>query len=177
MTTYAKADRQAKAAMIRAIERYHPELRDAEVSVEMLLAYGPRDANGDLVSPALMSRGLQCLGKIRVLGLKDRVAGRGDAEMLLDGDHIDEWSEEELSAIIDHELTHLELQVADDGTVKRDDIDRPKLRIRPHDREYGWFDSVARRHAENSVEVRQARQLLDQHDTRQLYFPGFEAMA
>jgi len=177
MTTYAKADKQAKANMAHAMKRYHPELRDAEVSVDLLLAYGPRDANGDLVSPALTSKGLQCLGKIRVLGLKDRVAGRGDAEMLLDGDQIDEWSDEELAAIIDHELTHLELQVADDGTVKRDDIDRPKLRIRPHDREYGWFDSVARRHPEHSVEVRQARQLLDEHDTRQLYLPGFEAVA
>lgn len=172
MTTYALASDDLKDTLTSVMDEFHPHLRDAGVNVDILLAHATTDANGDTNGPALRLHGYACCATIRIVGLKDRVAGRGDAEMLVDGDRCDTWSEDQLRAIVDHELTHLELQVSDQGTVKRDDIDRPLLRIRKHDHQFGWFDCVARRHGKHSIEVQQAQQLTALAELRQLYLPG-----
>lgn len=49
---------------------------------------------------------------------------------------------------------------------------RPALKMRMHDREFGWFDEIARRHREHSIEIRQSTRLVE--DVGQLYF-GFAA--
>jgi hypothetical protein len=177
MTTYALANDDLKETLAAVLDEYHPHLRDAQVSVDVLLAHASTDANGDTSGPALRLHGYACVATIRIVSLKDRVAGRGDAEMLVDGDRCDTWSDEQLRAIFDHELTHLELQVSDQGNVRRDDIDRPLLRIRRHDHQFGWFDSVARRHGKHSIEVQQAHQLTAMAELRQLYLPGIPEVA
>lgn len=156
------------------MEQYHPALKENGVSIDIMLAHGPTNDEGDKLGPAVKHHGRACKAKIRVIGLKDRAAGRADAELILDGDVCDTWGDEEAAAIIDHELTHLELSTFEDGTIKRDDLERPKLRIRLHDIEFGWFDSVARRHKKHATEVQQAIELLDDHTFRQLYLPGVD---
>lgn len=173
MATYARGDSDLHKTVQDVMERYHGDLDDAEVTVTVLLAYGPRDAHGDPVGPAITVHGVPAWASIKVTSLRDRAAGMSDAIMLLDGDRIDEWSYEELEAVIDHELTHLELRVDERGNVKRDDLDRPRLAIRRHDWQFGWFDEVARRHGAASPEVRQAKQLAEASgDLYQLYLPG-----
>lgn len=172
MATYELAGKELQDALAAVLEQFHPHLRDAGVRVDLLLAHASADANGDIAGPALRHHGYQCFATIRIIGLKDRVAGRGDAELLLDGDRCDTWSGDQLQAILDHELTHLELKVADFGHVKRDDIERPLLRTRKHDHQFGWFDCVARRHGKHSVEVQQMERLASMPDLRQLYLPG-----
>ena len=173
MTTYEISTDELRDSLEAVMDLFHPHLRDAGLTVDILLAYAPRDGNDDPVGPALKLHGYECCGTIQIMNLKNRVAGRGDAELLLDGDNLDTWSEDQLRAILDHELTHLELQVDDHGHVKRDDINRPLLRMRNHDRQFGWFDCVARRHGGNSIEMQQAQQLTAMAELRQLYLPGF----
>lgn len=175
MSTYSLPNDDLKNALDNVMSQYHPHLRDAGLSVDILLAHAPTDANGDTVGPAIKLHGHACCATIRVLGLRDRVAGRGDAEMLVDGDKWNTWPEDQLRAILDHELTHLGLKVSDGGVVRRDDIGRPVLRLRHHDRQFGWFDAVARRHASASIEVQQASQLAGMSDLRQLYLPGMDS--
>jgi putative metallopeptidase len=73
------------------------------------------------------------------------------------------------SALIDHELQHFE-RVLDDESErpKSDAIGRPKLAMRKHDHQFGWFDEIAQRHGDASFEVRQAKQLIEH--SGQLYF-------
>lgn len=172
MTTYERSTNELNDSLAAVMEHYHPHLRDAGLAVEILRAYAPRDDNDDPVGPALKLHGYECCATIKILDLKNRVAGRGDAELLLDGDNLDTWSEDQLRAILDHELTHLELRVDDHGGVQRDDFGRPLLRIRKHDRQFGWFDCVALRHGMNSVEMQQATQITSVAELRQLYLPG-----
>lgn len=174
MTTYSLANDDLREHLDEVMSLYHPHLRDAGVRVDMLPAYAAQDMNGDTTGPAIKLGGHACYAVIRILGLRDRVAGRGDAEMVVDGDNWDTWDEDQLRAILDHELCHLELKVSDKGTVKRDDHDRPQLRLRQHDRHFGWFDAVARRHGSSSIEVQHASQLAAMADLRQLYLPGMD---
>ncbi len=175
MATYSSAPHEVHDVVSSVMERYHGGLCDAGVTVTVLFAYAPRDSNGDPVGPAIKVHGAPALASIKITSLRDRAAGLADSIMLIDGDRFDELSPEELEALIDHELTHLELKVDDQGAVKRDDLDRPAMKIRPHDWEFGWFDEVARRHGEKSVEVKQARKLAEASgDLYQLALPGME---
>lgn len=178
MTTYEKSTEDLNDSLATVMDRFHPHLRDAGLTVDILLAHAERDANDDPVGPALKHHDYECCATIKIMPLKDRVAGRSDTELLLDGDNFDTWPEDQLRAILDHELTHIELQVDDHGHVKRDDFGRPLLRIRKHDRQFGWFDCVARRHGMNSIEMQQATQITSVAELRQLYLPGMsEVMA
>lgn len=174
MSTYSLAQKAICDQVKKCLKQYHGALFDAGVTVDVLLAYARRDANGDPVGPAVMCGGYACVGRIRIVSLKERVAGRADVELLLDGDRWLEFDDEEQAAIIDHKLTHLELQVDDQG-LRRDDLDRPKLRIRKHDHQFGWFDEVVRRHGRDSIEWKQHEQF-SEASYKQLWLPGIEAV-
>lgn len=80
----------------------------------------------------------------------------------------------------------LEVVEGDDGTIKLkrdqqaeeetaskpvlDSAGRPKMRIRKHDRYFGWFDEVAKRWGPDSQESQQAQRFVE--ETGQLYFGG-----
>lgn len=174
MTCYALANPEVSECMLAVMEQYHGELHDVGVRVDILFAHADTDQNGDPKGPAIKHKGHGCAAQVRIMALRDRVAGRGDAEITLDGDEYDVWSGPQLRAILDHELEHLEVCYTGDGSLKRDDAGRPRLRLRPHDQEYGWFDAVARRHGEDSVEVRQSSRIVDREELQQLYLPGLD---
>ncbi len=101
----------------------------------------------------------------------DRAEGKADATVTVDGNRYDEWPLARLDAILDHELTHLELSLKD-GAVQCDDLGRPKLRMRKHDQQYGWFNEVAERHGEDAVEVLQLK-AATAYACKNGWLPGF----
>jgi hypothetical protein len=165
--TYEKAPPKVVKVVEKLSRTYHSPLTEAGVTVDVLFAHATTDDNGDPTGPAIKHHGYEVAGLARIVNLKDRTKGMADAEIVLDGDRWEEWSEETQAALIDHELTHFELSTDKDGHVKRDDLDRPKLRIRKHDRQFGWFDEIVRRHGKASFEHQQAAEFYANH--RQLY--------
>jgi hypothetical protein len=151
------------------LERYHGPLRDSGVTVDVLFAKPKPAGDGTIEADAvaLKHHGYQVAGLCKVNSYKLRVQKHADAEIVLDGERWPTWSDDEKDALIDHELEHLELKTDKQGNVVRDDVGRPKLRIRLHDHEFGWFDSVARRHGKHSFEVQQYEQFREAH--RQLW--------
>jgi hypothetical protein len=172
MSIFEKDDGRVGQVVAELLERYHGELAEAGVRFDLLLAEASTDDNGDPVGPALKSSGYTAAATVRILGLKDRAKGLGDAEIVVDGDRWPEWSAAERLAILDHELEHLTLAVDAEGAIKRDDLGRPRLKLRLHDRQFGWFDNVARRHGAASVEVGQASTIARLGELRQMYLPG-----
>lgn len=167
--TYEKAPAIVRRLIDSLLHQYHGELAEMKLKVDALLVKAPTDADGNPTGPALKAgSGYPAAASISIVKLKDRVMGRGDCEILIDGDRYPKWPETQVRAILDHELEHLEFT----GNV--DDIGRPKLKLRPHDIEFGWFDSVARRHGDTSVEVMQAKRFFGAKPLRQLYLPGWE---
>lgn len=168
MSTYDMAPPEVVAMVGEVMRAHHPELRDADVRVGVLMAYGPCDAEtGEVTGPAIRHGGYIAAACIRITQPRERALGMADAVMTLDGDRWEDWALETQRAIIDHELTHLST------TDKEDDHDRPRLKMRLHDQQFGWFDSVAQRHGEASLEIQQARTLAGQ--AGQLYFGFAEA--
>lgn len=164
-----------ETAMVAAVmEKYHPDLHDAELIVDVLVAFATKNEQGEPRGPALSHGGYPAIATVRVNSLKSRVLGQGDALITLDGDRWGDYSPEQQRAIIDHELTHLELITSDEGGVEGDDIGRPRLRLRKHDHQFGWFDAVVRRHGRHSVEWSQFK-LFQDTALKQTWLPGFES--
>lgn len=143
------------------------------VTVEAFLVFGPRNKHGIQTGPALQVHGCQAAACIRASKLEERVAGRSDAIIHIDGDRLKHWPVATLMAVLDHELQHIELEKNTSGVPVLDDIGRPKIRMRPHDHDFGWFDVIAKRHGAAAVEVCQAS-VFASDELQQLYFPGLE---
>lgn len=155
------------------MEKYHGGLFDAEVTVDVLFA--SRKNEGDDAPVKL--HGVPCLACIRTVPYKARVLGGADLEITIDKEEWEETCEETRIATLDHELTHRTLQVDRDGQVKRDDLERPLFNVVEHDFHFGWFASTALRHGAKSIEVVQARQMIESDRWQtciQRFLPGLE---
>lgn len=151
----------------------HKPLLDANVTVDLVFAFGERDEDGNLLTNALNKNGIPALGITRKISLKDRALGRADAEIALDGDWWQQKSsEEQQAALLDHELHHIACKMKK-GQFCYDNLGRPELKLRKHDVEVGWFACIAERHGANSVEQIQAKIVLDRFG--QYLFPSLVA--
>lgn len=156
----AEAGEVILAQVSELIRQYHPALEKAGVRVDVLeVTRDEEPKQGEMPKPVLKLHGVPCLALAKLVSARERAKGGGDAEIQVDVAAYDGMTVEQQRALLDHELTHFELKLKD-GQAARDAGGRPKLSIRPHDYDFGWFDAVALRHREHSGEVRQAKDLL-----------------
>ena len=148
----------------------HKPLLDARVKIDFVFAFSDKDEGGNPTNNALSKNGVKALGITRKIPLKDRVLGRGDAEIALDGDWWEAATAEAQAALLDHELHHLSLKIDKRGLV-RDDIGRPIIVLRKHDYEFGWFNIIAERHGKHSQERIAATRMMD--EAGQYFWPEF----
>lgn len=163
--TYDTAPPEVKRRADKLIERNHSDLWKTEATIDYIFAVND---TGDAVS----HRGYPALAVVRIVNLKDRTKGMGDAEITIDAAKYAVMTPEQQDALLDHELHHLIVVRDDDGMAKTDDIGRPKLKMRKHDYDFGWFQVIAERHGMNSPEVTQAKIIWD--DAHQSLFPFLE---
>lgn len=145
---------QGKAIM----EKYHKDLHAVGVKIEYLFAFAPEPDDGEIRVPALKLHGYPCSGIVKIINLEGRVMGRQDAAIIVDGDRWGDLPDEEQNALLDHEISHLQVSRKVSGEVILDHAGRPKLKMRLHDYQHGWFTHIAERHGANSMEVKQAVQ-------------------
>jgi hypothetical protein len=161
MKTYSQApDVIGTLEKVRA--DYHTDLEG--VTIDGLFTFDSESSE-----PVLQHGGYPAGAVVRITPVKDRALGVADATIIVDRAGWLTLSARQRAALLDHELTHLERKVdAESGELLCDVLDRPKLLMRKHDHQFGWFDEVAQRHGEASPEVRQARVLME--SSGQLYF-------
>jgi hypothetical protein len=165
MKTYSKCGDDVAQLVLALIKKHRPDLKKAEVTVDLLFV--ARTDEG----PALTLHGYACAAVVRKLGVKDRSAGRADAEIVIDHAQWCTFEPDTRKALLHHELKHLDLALDNKARPKVDSAGRPVLKMRKHDHQIGWFMEVAQIYGRASIEVRQAEQLLEQG--RQSYFGFF----
>lgn len=166
---YTKATQEVTDLIDEVMRKHHEPLSAVGVTIQALMAYAAENDMNEKAGPALSMGGYACNAAIRKTPLRERVMGSADAEIVFDGDNWGDRHIDEKRAIIDHELEHLTVSKKVSGEVILDTHGRPKLGMRLHDVQLGWFSAVAKRYGEASVEVVQAASLVQEHlDT---YFP------
>jgi len=153
--SFAMADRSVSDICEKIIQQHHTDLDSAEVKIDLLLAF--RDPDGE--APAILKDGQRVWGAVKTIGLKDRVKGMGDCEIILDGDAWADMSGLTKVALLDHYLEHFEVKRDKNGDFIFDDINRPVIKMRPHDRIIRLFHSVSRRHGRESIEAIQLKSM------------------
>jgi hypothetical protein len=163
MKTYDPAPEHVADLLKAVLKRFYSETLEAvDLTVDLIYA------SSDTEAPAVSLGSYPCLAVVRIMGPKDRAMGRGDAEIVIDRDAYEKLDDNERTALLDHELYHLELKTDDFGKPEFDDHQRPKLKMRLHDHQFGWFDAIAKRHGDASQEVQQAQAF--SQTSGQLYF-------
>ena len=160
--TYERAPDEVEERAERLINLYHTDLELAGVRIDFIFA-----TNDD--GTAVTHHGYPALALCRVVSLKDRAKKMGDAEIVIDGVAYDAMSDAQKDGLLDHELEHLIVVRDKDGEIATDDLYRPKLKLKKHDWQMGWFTNIAQRHGMNSPEVYQAKILWD--NDGQAFFP------
>ena len=107
----------------------------------------------------LMLRGYPAAAIAKIIAFDHRQDDRKDAEIKIDFKWWEQADDARRLALMDHELTHFDVQRNDEGFVKCDDLGRPKLKTKHHDFYLGGFDDVCRRHGNAAEEVLMARAL------------------
>lgn len=145
-TTYTRADADTMRLLEQAVNTWHLQLKHHKVSIGVLMAGNPD-------GPAVSHGGYPAAAKIKIVSLKDRLTKKFDAELIIDEDHWKSCSDEHKLALLDHELSHIEVAFNKNGGVKLDDLGRPKLKSVPGDIvQSDGFRDVIRRHREFAPE-------------------------
>jgi hypothetical protein len=145
------------------VKLFHGDILAAGVTVDLISVA----TDGD--DPPLMLNGYPCAATVRATSVKDRTKGHADIEITIDEAQWLTMTDAQKDALLDHELEHVELVIKPKtGRVKLDSHGRPKIKMRKHDVQFGWFHSIAERHGIASGECQQAASLF--LDGRQTFF-------
>ena len=153
MTTYSNATNDAATLLSELMQAHYPKLVEVELRVGLLFACATRDKNGEPKGPAVKHNGWPAAATVRIVNHKDRVAGLPDVQIVVDGDKWSEWEEKTQRATLHHELEHIELQYDQEGNLKTDDCFRPKVKLRPHDFQLGWFHNIIEKYERHAFEA------------------------
>jgi hypothetical protein len=174
-TMYRKADPDTAEMLGRVMKECHKLLVEATVRVGVLLASTEIDQEGRPKSAPVKSHGVPCVAKTRLINRKQRLQGVPfEAVIEIDEHRWELMTEEAQEAVIDHELTHLELKRDPDTNLPLSDDDgRPKLKLLPDDWVLTGFADVVRRRGRWAIEAQAIKDLHD-HYGAQLLFPWME---
>lgn len=165
MKHYTPASDDVQGRALALIRRFHPDLEQVRIRIDFIFV-----SNDTEDAPALTLGGYPCQAVVKIIGPKERAMERGDAEIVIDEENWNELNDAEKDALLDHELYHLEVAKNKSKKPKFDSCGRPVLKMRKHDRQFGWFDAIAARHGKASLEVKQFTDF--EEETGQLYL-GF----
>jgi hypothetical protein len=159
MKCYQEADSSVADLVTKLMKKRHPDMVKHEVKVAVLFVYDDEDSE----KPAVSLHGRECLATISITSAKNRAAGMADALILLDRTKYLKATDRRRESLLAHELHHLVLKPKE-----TDGAGRPKLVMREHDHQFGWFEQIARDYGDDAWEVVQAREIMRQ--AGQLYF-------
>lgn len=162
MKSYSAASEDVTRCIDRMREEHHDDLDVVTISALFVFDL-------EATEPVLTHQGYPAQAIMRITPIRDRALGMADAVIVVDRSNWMLLSAPQRDALIDHELTHLERVLEEDTDIpKTDAVDRPKLAIKKHDHQVGFFNDIAARHGDASPEVRMAKAIIAQ--TGQLYF-------
>lgn len=161
--TYSKASEEVVDVVAEVRAKWHPVLEQLGVTVDVLFV-DEYDDDLDKSTQALKVGGYACAASIAKTSLRHRALGYADALLTIDTYSWQKLGEAQRVALLDHELTHLQVVGDPNGVVwadpegrlmlapRFDDLGRPKLKLRLHDYKVEGFREVVVRHREWSIE-------------------------
>jgi hypothetical protein len=176
MAKLRRADSETMDLMVRVMRECHKELVEAKVRVGILFASVELDQNGRPMGIPVRCHGTPAAAKVKLISRRKRLEGIPfEAIIEIDEHRWDLLTEEGQEALLDHELTHLQLKRDKDSNLPiADDDGRPKLKMRPDDWSLTGFADVVRRRGHMALEAQSFKELYDRYG--QMLFPWMETV-
>lgn len=162
MTTYQKCSDTEKRLLQQIIKEHYSDIAKAGVKFDLLLAFAERDKHDQPKGPALKLHGVACAAIIKKTSVIDRVCGRRDVLIQIDGDAWPDRTIQEKTALLDHELYHIQLEQHEDSFAL-DAAKRPVIGIRNHDFDIGGFHEVIARRGRAALEAQYLSEAASHH--------------
>lgn len=160
---YEQAEPEVLELAQDIINQYHPDLRDKPeqnqpgIRLCILMALTSADDDG----PAVKVHGYPAYACVSIIPYKQRVDKRADVEIIVDAKAWEDLTDRRRRALLDHEITHVEVVRDSHGFIKTDDLGRPKLALKNHDWQLGGFRVIAQRYQEDAIDVIEAKKFKD----------------
>ena len=163
------AAQEAKRIVAKLIADHHPDLAEAKVTFDCLEA--TKTTKGAKIGGcAVRNHGHPAPAKIKISTTWDRTQNAPDFTITFDSEMWAKATEDGREAIIEHQLLFLEVmreekdgEDAEKGSIVTDKQHRPRLTRRKADHLFEWFDDAAKRYADASIEVQEAKHFFDEH--------------
>lgn len=152
---YSPAPSGVAERVAHLVKVFHTDLQDAGLKFDLISI---ADDDPEVDAP-LKLHGYPCAAVVKAVDVKGRAMGRGDVEIVIDEARYLAMPDAQKDGLLDHEIEHIELQIGKKGRVKLDCCRRPKVKMRLHDVDFGWFKVIAERHGAASMECKQASDL------------------
>jgi Putative phage metallopeptidase len=152
--SYEQAGEEIHGMARDIIQQHHGELDMPGFQIKLCIMFV---SDHETDEPCLELHGDPAGAVISVIPYKQRADKRADAEIIIDRLVWEDLNDRQRTALLDHEITHLEIQLDENGCVKTDDIGRPKLKLKRHDWTLSGFRSIAVRYGSDALEVIEAR--------------------
>lgn len=170
-TTYIQASKEVHTQAEKLIEKHHPDLLRSKVKLRIFDCTAEAGEDGTPKTPPVSKDGYPVTARAKINSYRERCEGKPDATIYLDKHAWDEMSEDQHDALLDQMLHYLEAKIdTETSEPLKDELGRPKLKMRHADHRFSWFNIIAQRHGMASQEVSQARAFADKHG--QIFF-GF----
>ena len=155
---YTEADLEVLDFVAGVKSEYFPGLSfEPPIQIEVLMASDPKTGVG------VRLHGHACAAKIKLLRPEDRAAGRGDkytddgtpdVRIIIDRDRWNDLSERQRTALLHHELSHIQpVRNKKDGSLRYDDFGRVRLKLRLDDWLLTGFAETAAIFGSDALEV------------------------
>lgn len=156
-----------------------PWIKTEKVIIRWLSVHPPRDADNEIIAPALTLAGCTVAAKIKLCSARDRVLTGSDVILETAADIWGVLNERQQEALLAHELEHLVLRMDKDGkTPLRDQFTgRVKLNMRPDDYLLTGFYDVAKEYGRDSMEVGRLAYMLHNSGIKQYVFDFVKELA
>lgn len=164
MKVYSLPDESVTDVLAEALKKYHGELSKINIRIGIIMV-SSEDKDGEPDGkPALKSAsGHPAAAKVGLVSPKDRLTKHYEVEILIDSQAWGEMTPAKRLAVLDHELTHVEVTKGGEGEVKVDAYGNPKLKLIPDQFHLWGFLEIAQRHGTDSSEVLCMRDMVSQH--------------
>lgn len=164
-TIFEPAPQEAVELLQKLIEVYRFDLKENGARICLLFAHST-----SAMKPALTHGSQTVAGWCQVHGYPERVQGKADATICVDGDRWPKWSAERRAALLHHELSHIAFCAG-----KRDALERPILQAKRGDWNHDGFYEVVKLYGAHSFEWSNLRVIAE--EVRQLDLPFLNAPA
>ena len=163
MTTYQKCSDTERKLLHQVINDCYPDIEKARVTFDLIFARAERDKDNLPKGTPLKEHGVACASIIKKTNVINRVCGLRDILLLLDGDAWADFGIAEKNALLDHNLYHIMLEKAEDGTFSHDNAGRPLTELRNHDFDVGGFQEVIGRRGRAALEAQYLSEAANYH--------------